>query len=257
MRNNKVLIAVLSIFMMFMSGCDFLESLVDNKPSASSTTSAVVIGVENGYAGSCPGSLKDTDSMKELLSKYTKDITVLKDKQATSKNVVDAISKVVKNDFAIIYYSGHGGSAYTGNPEEADKTDEFLCCYDTSLIDDKIWELICKSKGRVFLIFDCCHSETMYRSPGMTFGKAVYRMSASSRSTTPNMLCWSGCPDDSYSYGSAYGGYFTLALIDACSSAKTYDEVWNKVSNDKNLKSAQKVKMTKIGNFDTLKKIFR
>ena len=248
----KSIIAFVGIALM-VAGCD---PVIDDTHS-SSTTSAVVIGVENGYAGNCPGSLKDASSMKEILSKYTKNVEVLVDKQATADKVASAIENAVKSNLAIIYYSGHGGSVYTGNNNEVDKTDEFLCCYDTSLLDDKIWSIIRKSKGRVFLIFDCCHSETMYRTPGITFGKQMKLMSSSSRSATPNMLCWSGCPDDSYSYGSAYGGYFTLALCDAYSANKTYDDIWKSILNNKNLKSTQKVRLTKIGDFDTTKKIFK
>ena len=31
-------------------------------------------------------------------------------------------------------------------------------------LDDEIWEIVSKCKGRVFMYFDACHSATMYRS---------------------------------------------------------------------------------------------
>lgn len=56
---------------------------------------------------------------------------------------------------------------------ETDGRDEFICCYDTGVIDNRIWDIVCKAKGRVFFIFDCCHSETMFRAPGITFSSTA------------------------------------------------------------------------------------
>lgn len=47
--------------------------------------SAVVVGVENGYAGKCTGSLYDADRMAQTLKGYvtTNSLVLLKDKSAT------------------------------------------------------------------------------------------------------------------------------------------------------------------------------
>lgn len=73
----------------------------------------------------------------------------------------------------------------------------------------------------------------------------------------PSMLCWSGCPDDSYSYGSDYGGEFTSVLLRYAQSSKSYDDVWKKLSRDTSLAAKQQVRATKIGSFDTKKSIFK
>lgn len=140
--------------------------------------------------------------------------------------------KAVRSDLAIIYFSGHGGSLPSSDEFETDGKDEFICCYDKGLLDDKIWKTVCEARGRVFLIFDCCHSETMFRSPGISFSIAGRRLSGSS---SVRMLCWSGCPDESYSYGSASGGEFTMALRKYASNDRTYAEVWEKISTDRRL----------------------
>jgi hypothetical protein len=58
-------------------------------------TSAVVVGVENGFAGKCPGSLKDADDMAKLLKKHSSDVKVLKDVKATAAAVYSAMGKAV------------------------------------------------------------------------------------------------------------------------------------------------------------------
>lgn len=72
----------------------------------------------------------------------------------------------------------------------------------------------------------------MFRSPGVSFSIAGRRLSGSS---SVRMLCWSGCPDGSYSYGSASGGEFTMALRKYASNDRTYAEVWEKISTDRRL----------------------
>ena len=92
----------------------------------------------------------------------------------------------------------------------------------------------------------------MFRVPCITFSSMK-----STQTVIPNMLCWSGCPDDSYSYGSNIGGEFTTALLNYMSKNISYDDVWNKISSDKHLKSFQTVKQTKLGNFDTTVKFLK
>lgn len=250
----KKIIFSMMMCMMASTGCiNGIDQIVSGEK-----TSAVVIGVENGiFAGKCPGSLKDADDMAKLLKKHTSDVQVLKDQKATAAAVYSAISKAVKSDLAIIYFSGHGGSEYSPGSDEADGCDEYICCFDQALLDNEIWTLICHARGRVFLIFDCCHSETMFKSLGMKFNLAQRVFSSAKGVKMPSMLCWSGCPDDSYSYGSDYGGEFTSALLRYAQSSKSYDDVWKKLSRDASLAAKQQVRATKIGSFDTKKSIFK
>lgn len=217
-------------------------------PKDTSHTAAVVIGVEKGKYGSCPGAIADSSRMKNLLRDYTKDVTLLQNNQATRAAVSVALSKGASKDLLIVYYSGHGGQAGRGDSSEADGKDEYLCLYDGALYDNDIWKVVNMAK-RTFLIFDCCHSETMYR--------AIEARTAQVRAAGegPTMLCWSGCPDNTYSYGDVDGGKFTNAFMKAFDRRMTYGQVWTRLSNDAGLKSYQTPRKTQIGKWTGL--VFR
>jgi len=121
----------------------------------------------------------------------------------------------------------------SSDPFETDGRDEYICCYDEGVLDNDIWNIVSSAKGRVFLIFDCCHSQTMFRSPGIRLTGAA-KSGLKARSSV-GMLCWSGCQDNSYSYGSSSGGEFTIALRKYAADTLTYDEVWKKISSDERL----------------------
>ena len=216
--------------------------------SRTNGTYTVVVGVENGYAGECIGSLKDCSSMTSLLKDYSTTLVSLSDKTATRTAVVNALSKGVNAPLLIFYYSGHGGSAvsYMDNTE-ADGMDEYLCCFDGPLMDNDIWKIISKSKGRVFLIFDCCHSGTMWKQPMKLGGKSPLLSATTHASGSLNMLCWSGCPDSDYSYGDDRGGELTKAILRHLKKAKTYNQLWNLIEADKDLQEFEKVQRTIMG----------
>ena len=245
---KSIAIAVFAAFA--LAGC------INGHGSGTGKASVVVVGVENGFAGKCDGALKDAADMTETLRPYSSNLITLKDKQATASAVISAMEKAVQSDLAIIYFSGHGGSQPSTDAFETDGRDEFICCYDTGVIDNRIWDIVCKAKGRVFFVFDCCHSETMFRSPGIKFSKKTNN--AFKAGTQPKMLCWSGCPDGSYSYGSASGGEFTTAIRKYATKDRTYSQVWKKISSDEGLRLHQTVMSTKLGDFDVDNiKIFR
>lgn len=214
-----------------------------------SDTAAVVIGVENGRYGSCPGAIADSNRMRQLLKGYTSDVTLLQNRSATKAQVAEALAKGASKDLLVVYYSGHGGQAGKGDSSEADKKDEYLCLYDGALYDNDIWKVVCQAK-RTFLIFDCCHSETMYRA----LNAHVHELFAMS-GETPNMLCWSGCPDSTYSYGSEAGGYFTNSLLHWYKSSKTYDQLWHNIASDSVLQQYQIPRKTQFGKWNNL--VFR
>ena len=257
---------------LFLTGCITDDKQTTTSESISNmlatikkspTTSAVIIGVENSRVfGNCPGSATDSKNAATIISAYTDNIVVLNDKNATIKNVSNALSNAVTNELCIIYYSGHGGShAYNDEYTELedDKTDEYLCLYDGSFRDDFIWSIISKSKGRVFLIFDCCHSATMFRVPGITFSSLRYGQvyPRGIEGTVMKMLCWSGCPDDTYSYGSDTGGKFSNCIWKYFNPKDTYDELWKKLSNDNILKRYEVIQTTNINEFDLNSPIFK
>lgn len=257
---NRLICTLFAIALAAFTGCkDIDDPQPSVTPELSSGTAAVVIGMENSFAGNCPGANLDAKRMNDLLSKYTTNVTYLTNEKATHDRVASAMKAAVSHDLCIIYYSGHGGSQAFSDTgaEETDGRDEFLCVYDRMFRDNEIWSIISKSKGRVFLLFDCCHSATMFRVPGITFAKARKVMSARKDGEGFSMLCWSGCPDDAYSYGSKTGGEFTNCLLAKFAANKTYEYLWNEISADKNLKLSEEVQKTEIGTGFIGKPVFK
>lgn len=242
-------------------GCGCIHDGGNTVPSGDDTTVnvkttatyAVVIGMENSkFAGACPGAKLDSDRMFSLISKYAQNIVLLQDENATRATVRGAIESAVaksENGLFILYYSGHGGSdpfPDTGI-EETDGRDEYLCLYDNYMRDNEIWSMISKCKGRVFIITDSCHSQSQFRSrkflllPPLGFDHTINEAHSFS------MLCWSGCPDSDYSYGSSTGGQFTNTLLKYFSSSYTYQELWDKIKVDKTLRAYENPQSTVIG----------
>lgn len=237
-----ILIAI-CVSSMFV-GC---KSLCCNKTVTDKTvkTYSIVIGMENSKAfGACPGCRLDSNRMRNLLLSYSNNgMSFLQDSQATVNNVIDAFDKAIESDSELIifYYSGHGGQQkFVNTTNEVDGEDEFLCLYDSYLLDDIIWEKLILRSKRIFLIFDCCHSETMFRSPTISFGEQILEHSKIMQAgenveDSINMLVWSGCPDDTYSYGSSQGGLLTNAILKNYGKDKTYSEIWKTVIKTPNL----------------------
>lgn len=228
--------------------------------TAVESASAVIVGMEYSKRfGSCPGSARDAENMREILKGYVPDINFIPYDKATKRTVVNALKKAVESDFCIFCYSGHGGSetfSDTG-PEEIDKKDEFLCLYDTYLRDNEIWKILEEAKGRVFLYFDCCHSSDMFRvqNPfalgysGVTSrdpkGKTLYVAN-----DKVNALVWAGCHESTVSWGSAAGGELTNCLKRHFDKTKSYDNLWEDIATDKQLLKAQIPYRVIIGNND-------
>jgi hypothetical protein len=196
--------------------------------------------------------------MTALLKPYSTELISMKDSQATRSKVISAVTKGVEFPLFIFYYSGHGGSttAYL-DTTETDGRDEYLCLFDGPLLDDDVWKLISKSKGRVFLIFDCCHSGSMFKAP-LNFSSQIKFLQATTHAQgSLNMLCWSGCPDSEYSYGDNSGGELTKTLLKYFKSSMTYDELWKKIEADKDLKDFEEVQRTIMGSDFGGQRIFK
>ena len=96
---------------------------------------------------------------------------------AVKKALEDQIEKVPEDGLFIFTYSGHGGQYDKSSTakDETDGKDEFLCLYDGALIDNDLWVIFNKCKGRVFFVADCCHSGTIYRLPGDACRRSLCR----------------------------------------------------------------------------------
>ena len=145
---------------------------VSGNAKTNAPVSYLCVGMEESKRfGSCPGCRLDATRMDALLrEKFGYGGSLLISEKATKSAVVEklkaGIGSTPANGLFLFCYSGHGGQEYLGGkePDGADRQDEYLCLYDTHMLDDEIWEIVSKCKGRVFLYFDACHSATMYRS---------------------------------------------------------------------------------------------
>ena len=255
--NRLILACILGAF----AGC--INTIHPVQPDAAvpkdSSTYVVCVGMENSqFAGACPGAQYDCQRMTRLLGQYTTNINSFISSQATYEKVKAALERAAQNaDLFIFYYSGHGGDAKTNNLAEADGQDEFLCLWDREMLDDEVWSIISKAKGRVFLIFDCCHSATMYKLPAPMFSRGLPLQATTTVDGPISMICWSGCPDNTYSYGDANGGKLTNTILKYFNVDSSYDAIWSKVEADGSLKRFEEVQRTLMGPRFGSKKIFK
>ena len=253
----------------------------------------VCVGMEHSSRfGDCPGCKSDATRIYKLLNdslKYSGSLLI--SEQATKAAVVNKLKECVAatpdDGLCMFLYSGHGGQEYLGGdePEGADDQDEYLCLYDSHMLDDEIWDIVSKCKGRVFLYFDACHSATMYRSvrseivkgaaktkakalawdsadmtrsSGFTFNPKVKARPMSLEASGPSILCWSGCKEAEYSYGSSFGGTLTNAMLDNWKKGLSYDALWGKTYNSvKKDRPDQTPVQTCIGGFPKDREAFK
>lgn len=238
---------------------------------------ALVVGMETSKWGACPGADKDSNTMNAMISQYvdSSHIVRLNNKQATvgafKKALTEQIGKVPEDGLLILTYSGHGGQYNKSSTakDETDGRDEFLCLYDGALIDNDLWEMFGWCKGRVFVVFDCCHSGTMYRLPTeqeegveeedrLPLEKPFFGRFENMRDISRRMLVVSGCGEETVSWGdSKNGGCLTSSMKRAFNKCLNYREWWNKFKTDSALKKVKQVPIcTKIGAFDLNAKVF-
>lgn len=249
---------ICALFLGTLMGCINPETPDQGTPKDPSTW-VVCVGMENSqFAGACPGAEYDCKRMTKLFKQYSTNVNSFISAQATYSNVKAAMTRAALNaDLFIFYYSGHGGAVKTGNKQEADGQDEFLCFWDREMMDDEVWSIISKAKGRVVLMFDACHSQTMFKVP--SFRRFVTFSATHTETSTDGkrILVMSGCPDDTYSYGDVEGGKFTNTFLKYFNPDLSYDAIWSRIESDKNLLKYEKVQRTIIGQRFTSSKIFR
>lgn len=201
-------------------------------------TAIVCVGMErSGKYGPCPGAGVDSERMRKLLSGYGA-VAFLQDGKATVSSVRNALSTACQKDLCIFFYSGHGGRVRNPKASDGSGYSEYLCLNNGALYDYSIWDVVSKAEGRVVMIFDCCHSATMFRTAGdgdtwkidTGFPFSMLGRIAVAQGPGKGMLVWSGCPADNYSYGDANGGVLTNGILKAYGSSRSYDEVWKKAA---------------------------
>ena len=246
---------------LIICGCKTTDD--GNQEQKATNTYAVVVGMENSqFAGSCPGAGYDADRLYKLISSYTPNIVLYKDSKATRATISSALKKAVEQageGLVIFCYSGHGGSDPFPNTgiEETDGKDEYLCLWDTYMRDNEIWAIISQSKGRIFMITDSCHSQTQFRNPSFQLKPLLSFDHTLNESQPFSMLCWSGCPDSDFSYGASTGGQFTNALLRHYNPSESYQSLWDKIKQDRVLRSYENPQSTVIGKGFDDKGVFR
>lgn len=128
----------------------------------------------------------------------------------TRTNIINGLTNFIKsskaNDTLVVYFSGHGSNVKDTNADEKDGIDETICVLMdrnkiTCIIDDelrKIFEgLHPNAKLRCF--FDSCHSGTIMDLPFRLFLNKTITLEKESKPLDRNILCISGCHDNSYS----------------------------------------------------------
>jgi hypothetical protein len=187
--------------------------------------------------GECPGCDVDISRVVDLIEKAALGTvcTVLENKRATAAAILDALRSVLAcadpAEVILIHYSGHTGQMPDASGDETtDGLDEFLCAYDSPILDDQWLEVMstCKPRQRILGIFDTCHSETGYRGTGIRRNlpfSLLRRRRARARAAgfQGQYIHFAGCREAEYSMGSATGGgLWTKALCDgALNGART------------------------------------
>ncbi|MGA2612678.1 MAG: caspase family protein [Spirochaetia bacterium] len=138
---------------------------------------ALLVGI-NDYPGTqndLMGCVNDITNVYDILVKYygfqPGDITLLADKRATTKAILDGLQKLVAagaaGDTLVFHYSGHGSQVADTEGDEADKKDEIICPWDFDwdanyIKDDDFARIFKDLKKGVGLevILDSCHSGT-------------------------------------------------------------------------------------------------
>lgn len=167
----------------------------------------------------------DAKNMKTLCAACgIADVTIMLDEQCTKENVLRAIAEVGgrcdKDDYFVIYYSGHGTSCKDEDGDEDDGKDEAFCFVmadgsiteDSLLTDDEFAAAVTEATEdtvRCLILTDCCHSGTI---------------------ADLDADCWqgreaisiTGCLDSQTSGDMGKGGIFTHALLLAVDQLQDY-----------------------------------
>lgn len=240
-----------------LGGCRSPHTVWDDF-STVDRVACVVVGMESSSRfGNCPGCEKDAVAMSRILrEEYGYPVRTIVSGDATYEAVVssmrEAIAKIPEDGLFIFHYSGHGGredaglSWTTEPPGFDDGTDEYLCLEDTYLLDDEIWGIVSQCRGHVMLIFDACHSQTLFRSvrpSALSAEIPLVRSSGGFRlkprvrtlddpGASLNLLCWSACLEDEQAYGDFSGGLLTTRLVKWWRPGLAYEELWALACSD-------------------------
>lgn len=134
---------------------------------------ALLVGINNYKisGNNLKGCVNDINLMRELCKKLRYKTIILKNRQATQKNIINNLTKIINKtkagDRVMYYHSGHGAQVPDFNEDEIDGLDECLVTYDhnwnNAFTDDKLASCLKNLHKKAFLslIIDTCHSGTI------------------------------------------------------------------------------------------------
>jgi hypothetical protein len=213
---------------------------------------ALCIGI-NEAQGAPPlaGCVNDARDFAKALAGRGFEVTTLFDSQATKKNILDGLARLVdvtrSGETAVSTISCHGTTVPDYNGDEPDGRDEALCPYDLMdgvILDDELHEIFSAARygARIVLISDSCHSGSVmrfanleqadtrakirYLPPEVFLSKRELKDAKAVENTPlrgvirpPEGVLISGCADPEYSYDAWFNrranGAFTYVALKA------------------------------------------
>jgi metacaspase-1 len=215
---------------------------------------ALCVGINDyPYAGNdLNGCVNDAKAWAEILTKNfnftTSDVKLLLDKQATKKNTLDALKKLLTGASAgdhLVFTNSSHGSYIADKSGDEEKYDEIVCPYDiddNEIVDDDFRKMFANLPKGVSLtvILDNCFSGTATRAavadilPGMRTPddrrvrflspalrglpvlenpwKAQPKTAMKYPQSKMNEVLLSGCSDKEYSYDAYFAGTYHGAM---------------------------------------------
>ncbi len=152
---------------------------------------ALLIGesdYSNAYgAGNLNGPVYDVDVMQKVLGGMKTKYSVVKKKNATRSQIMNAISSTYKgaksNDVSLFYYSGHGDNGYSS------RTGALYPVDGNDISPAELANALKKVPGKVIVIIDACGSGAMVKdssnnTSSKAFTDAIYNAFAAADAST-------------------------------------------------------------------------
>lgn len=202
---------------------------------------AVLVGVDeypNGGVTPLTYAVRDANAVGQLLARFGADVTVLDNRKATRRDIVDTLGalrdRVRDEDTVVVFFSGHG--ATDAGPDG--RPHYYLIPHDgstadlqrTALVDDQLEELIGQLPARqVVVLLDACFSgggTSVIRARGVTkpAGSAASPGRALIEATSGRVVLTASRPDEpAFEDDQRKGGLFSSFLVEGLAGAADVD----------------------------------
>ena len=128
----------------------------------------LIVGIDKYPApNTLRGCVNDARAWQVFFGKWTSDIRLLTDADATKTGIMSAVAWLATGAGQnVLVYSGHG--TQVPDTREPDGQSEAVCPVDilpnwTVVTDDELASALAKSPGVCYQILDCCHSADRWR----------------------------------------------------------------------------------------------